>query len=47
MKLQNFEFDVSDTIPTNVQNFASLIFFACFYKFYGERTFYKYLWCFS
>ena len=39
MKLQNFESDVSDVIIANVQNNGALVFFACFFLFYGKRTF--------
>ena len=36
MKLQRFEFDVSDVIPTNAQKISPLVFFAC--KFYGKKN---------
>ena len=31
MKLQNFEFDVRDAIPSDAQNIPALVFFACFW----------------
>ena len=46
MKLQSFEFDLIDVIPTNVQIISHLVFFLCFHWFYVERNFCKVLWCF-
>ena len=34
IKLQSFEFGVSDAITTNVQNISDLVFLAHFCKFY-------------
>ena len=49
IKMQSFEFSVSDVIPTNVQNISPLVFFTFFVsfmeknptKFYGILTFFR------
>ena len=38
IKLQSFEFSVSEVIPANVQNIAPLVFFAFFVSFMEKRS---------
>ena len=47
LKLQKFEFELSDFMATNVQKVSPLVFFAYFSYIFSERTPYKVLWCFS
>ena len=37
VKLQSFEFSVSDVIPENVQNISPLVFFAFFVSFMEKK----------
>ena len=37
IKLQSFEFSVSDVIPENVQNISPLVFFAFFVSFMEKK----------